>query len=407
MDIMIFDDDAHYAEMVYEICATEGYTVEKHPDGGRALELIRAARPRLVLLDVMMPGMDGMSICRALKGDPRLAALHVVVASAKAFPEDAEAARASGATEFMDKTHAGSRLRPLLQRLLGAAAPAAAPAPAADRPPAFQVRVWGAHGGPGVSPENPTSCVSLHFGDRLVILDAGTGLEGLCALPAPAHKEIWLLLTHYHPSHIAGLGRLGTAFGPDYTLNIAGPADGRRPLDKVLAGALSATQGRTAAKLKLFTITESTFGVLPDVQARMLFCFHPGAALGFRLTHQGRSLVYCPDNEIETVSEERIATDFAEKLSLFVRSADVLIHDAAYTQSQTPPDAGRRGHSSCEAAVDLARREGVRRLLLFHSSPGFPAPAQAGVLDGIRRKLKEDGSSLVVECAAPGMRIAV
>jgi len=117
--------------------------------------------------------------------------------------------------------------------------------------------------------------------------------------------------------------------------------------------------------------------------------------------------VYCPDNEIETVSEERIATDFAEKLSLFVRSADVLIHDAAYTQSQTPPDAGRRGHSSCEAAVDLARREGVRRLLLFHSSPGFPAPAQAGVLDGIRRKLKEDGSSLVVECAAPGMRIAV
>ncbi len=99
MDVMIFDDDPYAAELIATIVGDEERNVEKHLDKIDALEKIRRGRPRLVVADIMMPGMDGISLCRAVRSDPALTSVQVVICSAKQFDEDRQNAQAAGAAE--------------------------------------------------------------------------------------------------------------------------------------------------------------------------------------------------------------------------------------------------------------------------------------------------------------------
>ena len=65
--LLIVEDEAHLAEVIADNLVLEGYEVEVIGDGAKALERIRAAPPQLVLLDVMLPGMDGFSVCDTLR----------------------------------------------------------------------------------------------------------------------------------------------------------------------------------------------------------------------------------------------------------------------------------------------------------------------------------------------------
>jgi two-component system, OmpR family, alkaline phosphatase synthesis response regulator PhoP len=65
--LMVVEDEAHLAEVICDNLALEGYSVATESDGARALETIRKDKPALVLLDVMLPGMDGFAICERLR----------------------------------------------------------------------------------------------------------------------------------------------------------------------------------------------------------------------------------------------------------------------------------------------------------------------------------------------------
>ena len=68
--ILVVDDDAAIRRVVAAVLADEGYTVAEAPDGGAALARARAAPPRLILLDMRMPGMDGWEFARRYRRRP-------------------------------------------------------------------------------------------------------------------------------------------------------------------------------------------------------------------------------------------------------------------------------------------------------------------------------------------------
>lgn len=84
--ILIVDDEQYIRLLLHrtlEDLELEGVEIHFAEDGAEGLRLARALRPDLVFLDVMMPGLSGTEVCRAIRGDPALLATHVVILTAK------------------------------------------------------------------------------------------------------------------------------------------------------------------------------------------------------------------------------------------------------------------------------------------------------------------------------------
>jgi CheY-like chemotaxis protein len=101
--ILIVDDTPHNIDVLSATLSDEHCELMAATSGARALELAARGRPDLVLLDVMMPGMDGFEVCRRLKADPATADIPVVVVSADASPGLIERLFAAGALACLSK----------------------------------------------------------------------------------------------------------------------------------------------------------------------------------------------------------------------------------------------------------------------------------------------------------------
>lgn len=86
--ILVVDDEPHLRNVLQRILGKEGYRVTTAPDGETALGLIREQEPDLVLLDLMMPGLDGREVRRRLRGVSETT--HVIYFTGKALPSDAQ-----------------------------------------------------------------------------------------------------------------------------------------------------------------------------------------------------------------------------------------------------------------------------------------------------------------------------
>jgi CheY-like chemotaxis protein len=115
--VLVADDDPINRELIEEVCRSEGFEVEGVDSGDRALATAQLGGFDLLLLDVTMPGMGGLEVCRALKGDPRTAMVPVMIVSAST--EDAVRDRATelGAAAFIAKPF---RIFELSQRMRAA-----------------------------------------------------------------------------------------------------------------------------------------------------------------------------------------------------------------------------------------------------------------------------------------------
>ena len=111
--VLVVDDDAAQRELLTRFLEREGFAVRTASDGRTGLELARAIRPRAILLDVMMPQMDGWSVLSALKADPELASIPVVMAS---FVNEPGLASALGAAEYLLKPVEWHQLKDVMER---------------------------------------------------------------------------------------------------------------------------------------------------------------------------------------------------------------------------------------------------------------------------------------------------
>jgi len=80
--ILIVDDDPRGRAALESALVTEGYRAEQAADGREAIECARRLQPDVVLLDVMMPDMDGFDVCRVLRADPRTAEVPIILVTA-------------------------------------------------------------------------------------------------------------------------------------------------------------------------------------------------------------------------------------------------------------------------------------------------------------------------------------
>ncbi len=101
--ILIVDDEPSNLEVISHFLSMEGYRVRRAIDGEQALEQVAAARPDLILVDVMMPRMNGYEVCRRLKSDPDTVFLPVVMITALRGSEEKIKAVEAGADDFLTK----------------------------------------------------------------------------------------------------------------------------------------------------------------------------------------------------------------------------------------------------------------------------------------------------------------
>ncbi|MBP7864739.1 MAG: response regulator [Acidobacteria bacterium] len=101
--VLIVDDQPDNLVLLEAFLRPEGYEVRKAPDGPRAVALAREDAPDLVLLDVLMPGMDGFAVCRALRGNSRTRFVPVIMITALQETEDRIRGLEAGADDFVSK----------------------------------------------------------------------------------------------------------------------------------------------------------------------------------------------------------------------------------------------------------------------------------------------------------------
>ncbi len=100
ISVLVVEDDRNIAELLQMYLEKEGYAVTIAADGGQGLAKFRAIKPDLVLLDVMMPVMDGWSVCRAIRAEGQTP---VIMLTAKGETDDKVAGLKSGADDYITK----------------------------------------------------------------------------------------------------------------------------------------------------------------------------------------------------------------------------------------------------------------------------------------------------------------
>lgn len=249
-----------------------------------------------------------------------------------------------------------------------------------------------------------TSCVSIEIGNRVLVLDAGTGFHNLGAALSGGDAEIFILLTHLHRDHVLGFPFFEPLYQPGRIVHVLDyRREGRNwSLLDLLDGvhfprnldALACSYRRVERDAMEY-LNEHGFGI------SRLAMNHPGGAYGYRIAHEGRVFVHMPDNELDPPGTP--TTPFQDFVA-FCRGADVLSHDAQLV----PRDGNQRrgwGHSLVQQACDLAVAAEVRHLVLFHHDPGRTDDEVDALQHCARTRLNEAGISCTAAHEGLGLNL--
>jgi len=294
----------------------------------------------------------------------------------------------------------------------------------------MRVRFWGTRGSiatPGAATlrfGGNTSCVEVVTDSgRRIILDCGTGARALgmeLMTRAPKPVRATLLLGHTHWDHIQGFPFFAPLFVPDNEFTICAPSGVGHSLAGVLAGQMEFTYFPVAldqlpARIEFKDLTEGTYD-LDSVRVTTQFLNHPAMSLAYRIEADGAVLVYACDHEPFATSLWRAGArpGFVESIvhggdrrhALFMRHADLLIHDAQYTPQEYPAKKNW-GHSTYEYAIELAAAADVRQLALTHHDPTHDDAFLERLESSARQLARSRNFSLHVFCAYEGCELEV
>ncbi|HEX6243011.1 MAG TPA: response regulator [Polyangiales bacterium] len=101
--VLVVDDNATNLKLITVLLRTEGYSVRTASSAEEAWGSIQAALPDLVLMDVQLPGMDGLTLTRKLRADPSMQQLRIVALTAYAMPDDRQRALDAGCDAYIAK----------------------------------------------------------------------------------------------------------------------------------------------------------------------------------------------------------------------------------------------------------------------------------------------------------------
>jgi CheY-like chemotaxis protein len=418
--VIIVDDDPIVGALSLELIRDAGFTVALISDSMKAIEAIKKEKPQLVVLDILMPGIDGLTLLHKLKTDPETEKIHAIVVSGKSFEAEKVRARQYGAEDFIEKPYdvdafpakVASILKTEGQEPRRVARPPSGPAPTPRTE--IKLTVWGCRSSSSaMSPMvtrygKHTACVSVELPKHMIVFDAGSGLTllGNELMKTGRIKELWIFLTHFHSDHIEGLPAFPCARDASYTLNIGGAREPDKPLEALIAEALEPGFGgdAPACRIELYELMEQTYEILPGVRLTSFYANHPGTTLGYTLQTDGRKISYVPDSELYGQFATALQ-DYDEKLGGLIRDSDILFHDGRYTDEDYKANRNS-GHSSFIAAVDLAGRSGVKQLILVHHDDRYADDVLDRMAKAADAHVAEKGYKLKVVLGREGLRLS-
>lgn len=117
--VLVIEDEPNIVEAIRFILHRDGWRVDTHSDGATAVAAVRAQRPDIVILDVMLPGRSGFEILRELRAEDGLAALPVLMLTARGAVKDRETAERAGASRFMTKPFSNAAVLAAVREMAG------------------------------------------------------------------------------------------------------------------------------------------------------------------------------------------------------------------------------------------------------------------------------------------------
>lgn len=268
----------------------------------------------------------------------------------------------------------------------------------------MRITFWGVRGSipcPGpttVRYGGNTACLELYLADidRRLIIDAGSGIRELGnhllagSGGTGIHSEIFL--THTHWDHIMGFPFFAPIYLPNSRFTIYGPVTfEEEPLKEVLSGQWTyryfpVRHDDLSSNVTYLHLKESEYDLEQGLHLRTKFLNHPLLCLGYRFERMGKVFCTAYDTEpyvnlfacdpshadydpVMEAQGERVVAEENRRMAQFIQGADLLVYDTQYTAQEYRDSRVGWGHSPIEHAIDLARRNQVKRLALFHHDP--------------------------------------
>jgi CheY-like chemotaxis protein len=117
--LLVVDDNAINLKLLVIVLAEEGYDVRTALDAEEALSVLETFRPRLILMDIQLPGMDGLQLTRLLKQDPARGDIRIIAVTSYAMKGDDQKAFEAGCDDYITKPISTVSLPQLVARHLG------------------------------------------------------------------------------------------------------------------------------------------------------------------------------------------------------------------------------------------------------------------------------------------------
>lgn len=362
----IIDDDPSAIDILTMLLKEGGHEVQSATCSTEALKEVIETQPDCVLVDLIMPNMDGFDLIRQLRERPELQKIRIIVVSAKPYEADRRKAREVGADGYIVKPIRPESFLNDLYDLL------------ADR---AELRYWGIRGTlPVPGPKTlryggNTSCISLEFGnDGLFIFDAGSGIKELSnfLLARGGRHTGRIFISHPHWDHINGLPFFVPLYMQGNEFVIHGASQGGHGMRDLISAQMEppyfpVTVREFGGNVYFNTLREEKVR-LDGVSVQTMLLRHPGNCLGYRVELRGGSFCYVTDNEIYAPSQPEYDAFQEQRLISFITNADLLVADCTYDEA-TYPKKVHWGHSSVSRVAEIAHRAGVKELHIFHHDP--------------------------------------
>lgn len=379
-----------------------GFHVELAADGEECIVKVREDLPDLILLDIMMPKMNGIEALKILRADEKTKDLPVIVCSAKDFKTERQAAAELGALDYLIKPFNPADLVRKVSAALGGTMVADARAagvgalPASAVPISYQpvldtrrthFTLWGTRGStPTVGHRfqrygGNTSCMSFAVGNDLLIFDAGSGIRELGNhILEGGPRKLHLFITHTHWDHIQGFPFFTPAYLPGYDITVYGSTGFGKNLEALFRGQLDrdyfpVQMEDMRSNLRFQHITDKPVEI-GNVRVTWEFSHHPLPTVGYKVETGEQSVVWMPDDEFlqgytgapHALSRYHPQVAPFEKIVSFLNGVDVVLHEAQYMADEYPSRIGW-GHCSLPNACALMKLARVQRWIVTHHDP--------------------------------------
>ncbi len=369
--VLIIDDDPDILSLLEKFLNRDGYNVLTIPSSTLAMDAVREYKPDVILLDLMMPDIDGFDITKQIKDDSDLNKIKIIIITAKNFEFDQNRTLELGADCYLKKPIKPDDL-PFLKKTIDSVLK-----------DSMTITFWGTRGTIPKPEKNSlkyggnTSCVSVEMSkDRLFIFDAGTGITKLgehLIKKGKKHTKMNLFITHPHWDHIHGFPFCKALYVGGNEMAVYGSSHGDISLREVMSGQMKSihfpiTLKEFASRVYFKEIAEGEHKI-EGLSVKAINLNHPGVTLGYRVTNTSlKSMVYMTDNEVIPETSPNYDVYCRKRLINFLKDADVLIHDSSYFHDEYLTKVGW-GHPSILEVLKLAKQASVKKLYLYHHDP--------------------------------------